>query len=352
MSRLVCPQKDSSQETIISLFGMLVRNSLALHPLPLSLSLSHRIQVGSVVVSQITGFKTTWAALLLLLASHLSLNYAAVRSVQMTSLNRQRASMVFSTIVESDNYTTEKQITPKDQSPDYETDLTIPTPAQIASSERILHKGDPFFWSSFFSPTRQSLGTAKIGVSLAEFFACAHEVSTSASVSASNTESDTSSRTTTTTTTSTSKGTTTNPTRTIHTTLPLKRLQTLFEKESYLFYLFPSHDSSASSSSNPKWHASIILKPTATTRDQLKAWCHALIAARALSEPEPVSTERELGTRNKDAVFGYIAETLGRLNEQGRFEGYLSGLSDSGWDIDAAALEVRAGRRVIFRGCN
>ncbi|CAI7592540.1 unnamed protein product [Penicillium pancosmium] len=308
--------KDSSQETIISLVGMLV---------------------GSVIVSHITGFKMTWAALLFLLASHLSLNYAAVRSVEMTSLNRQRASMVFSAIIESDNYGTKKKVT----------SLSIPTPAQVALNERILAKGSPFFWSSQRHPERQSLGTAEMGVSLAEFFARSREFVIS-NIGGDKDEDRANAIAT------------TNPSRAFHTTLPLKSLKTLFEKEEYLLYLTPESKSQPS-----KWHASVLLTPSATTKTQLKAWCHALIVARALIEPDPIPTRTTSRTHspdltteiadstndesatNPDTVFEYISETLTKLNEDGRFEGYLSALRERGWDVDVSALEVRAGRRVL-----
>lgn len=318
-------------------------HTLTIHHITLIKSMSHKIQVGSVIVSHITGFKMTWAALLFLLASHLSLNYAAVRSVEMTSLNRQRASMVFSAIIESDNYGTKKKVT----------NLPIPTPAQIALNERILAKGSPFFWSSQRHPERQSLGTAEMGVSLAEFFARSHAVATSTSTNSESGSDKDKDR---------ANAIATNTSRAFHTTLPLKALKTLFEKEEYLLYLT---NQSKSQSQPSKWHASILLTPSATTKTQLKAWCHALIVARALIEPEPTSTrsstrtqspdsttEREStndeSTKKPDTVFGYISETLTKLNEDGRFEGYLSALRGRGWDVDVSALEVRAGRRVLI----
>lgn len=57
---------------------------------------------GSLVISHITTPITTWLTLLSLLTLHLFLNYLAVRSVQMTTLNRQRANIVFSALLGSD----------------------------------------------------------------------------------------------------------------------------------------------------------------------------------------------------------------------------------------------------------
>lgn len=82
--------KDSSQETVISLMGMLV---------------------GSLVVSSVHSPMATWATLMGLLAVHLGTNYAAVKAVQMTSLNRQRANIVFGSILQL-----EKVLSPKEAS--------------------------------------------------------------------------------------------------------------------------------------------------------------------------------------------------------------------------------------------
>lgn len=66
--------KDSSQETVISLLGMLV---------------------GTLVVSRISTPTATWTTLIILLAVHLETNRRAVRAVVMKTLNRQRATLVY-----------------------------------------------------------------------------------------------------------------------------------------------------------------------------------------------------------------------------------------------------------------
>ncbi|KAH7094733.1 vitamin B6 photo-protection and homoeostasis-domain-containing protein [Paraphoma chrysanthemicola] len=71
--------KDSSQETVISLLGMLA---------------------GSIVVSWVSTPVTTWTVLIALLSIHLATNYAAVRAVSMRCLNRQRANIVFSHLLQ------------------------------------------------------------------------------------------------------------------------------------------------------------------------------------------------------------------------------------------------------------
>lgn len=49
-----------------------------------------RPQAGSLVVSYVSSPLATWSCLVLLLSIHLAMNRAAVKSVSMHSLNRQR----------------------------------------------------------------------------------------------------------------------------------------------------------------------------------------------------------------------------------------------------------------------
>lgn len=66
--------KDSSQETVISLAGMLF---------------------GSWVITWVKTPVATWTALILLLSIHLETNRRAVRAVKMQTLNRQRATLLY-----------------------------------------------------------------------------------------------------------------------------------------------------------------------------------------------------------------------------------------------------------------
>lgn len=178
---------------------------------------SNALQVGSVVVSQITGFATTWLVLLVLLGLHLSMNYAAVRAVQMTSLNRQRANIAFSTLLASD-YEKPGQ-------------WTILSPAQVARQERIFHRDGALQWNSNSGSTSTStststvinLGSARVGVAMAEF---------------------------------------------LEDRPPLDRLMTIFEDEAYMLYI------------SKKRHVSIVLRKGCSVPDQLKAWTHGLLAVR------------------------------------------------------------------------
>lgn len=86
--------KDSSQETVISLLGM---------------------AAGSVVVSWVTTPFTTWTVLILLLSIHLAMNHAAVRAVTMRSLNRQRATIVFSHFMAQGSVLSPSQVSLKER---------------------------------------------------------------------------------------------------------------------------------------------------------------------------------------------------------------------------------------------
>ncbi|KAF2864142.1 DUF647-domain-containing protein [Piedraia hortae CBS 480.64] len=89
--------KDSSQETIISLLGMLV---------------------GSLVVSRVTRPTATWTMLVILLSMHLELNRRAVRAVSLRTLNRQRATLVYHQLKRGH----------------------VPSPYQVARDERIFER--------------------------------------------------------------------------------------------------------------------------------------------------------------------------------------------------------------------
>ncbi|OAP60967.1 hypothetical protein AYL99_05969 [Fonsecaea erecta] len=71
--------KDGSQETVVSLVGM---------------------WVGGLLVSKVQGTFETWCCLLPLLAMHLWANWKAVKSVRLTSLNKDRATLLFSALLQ------------------------------------------------------------------------------------------------------------------------------------------------------------------------------------------------------------------------------------------------------------
>ncbi|KAI0394977.1 DUF647-domain-containing protein [Xylariaceae sp. FL0594] len=89
--------KDGSQETVISLLGMLT---------------------GSVFVRFVQGRFAVWVWTVTLIGAHLWTNYQAVRSVQMRTLNKQRATLLYTELLRSGR---------------------VLRPDQVAAKEHILH---------------------------------------------------------------------------------------------------------------------------------------------------------------------------------------------------------------------
>lgn len=108
--------KDQSQETVISLMGMLA---------------------GSLVVGVVKGEGVAmWAVVATLLTLHLWTNYRAVSSVVLKSLNRQRANIVFSDIHKS--LAELKQTAQVDVNFDMSLSRLLLTPKKVARRENIL----------------------------------------------------------------------------------------------------------------------------------------------------------------------------------------------------------------------
>jgi hypothetical protein len=91
--------KEASQETIISLFGVLI---------------------GTLVVNMVHDKQVVWMLMMFLVAVHLVMNYRAVRGVKMRTLNRQRATIVFREWLEHS---------------------IILTPLQVSQRENVLRNG-------------------------------------------------------------------------------------------------------------------------------------------------------------------------------------------------------------------
>lgn len=247
--------------------------------------------VGSFVVSRITGFAATWIALILLLAAHLGMNYAAVRSVQMTSLNRQRANLVFSALLESDPDLDLDNRNPGQQKRTNQTRWTLLTPAETSNQERIFYPDNLLAWDD-----TQKLGFCHLGVNFPSFLGAPVHLSTSVKP----------------------------PTQ-------LSTLTALFASERYML-LFARRAA---------WEGRVVLKPDCSVEDRLKAWCHALLAARILADSGS-------DVQGEELVLDVASRTLGFLTEGCRFQRYVESLKGVGWDLDIAALETRPGRRVSW----
>lgn len=92
------------------------------------------------VVSWISSPIATWSTLIVLLSIHLATNYAAVKAVSMRCLNRQRANMVLSKLVQSGH---------------------ILSPAEVSIKERIFERDGVLRWVD-----DSIIGHCKIGVSM------------------------------------------------------------------------------------------------------------------------------------------------------------------------------------------
>jgi hypothetical protein len=84
----------------------------------------------------------TWSTLIVLLSIHLATNYAAVRAVSMTSLNRQRANIVFSNIFQHSK---------------------VLSPYEVSKREQVFERDGVLRWCGV-----ELVGWARIGVSFKE----------------------------------------------------------------------------------------------------------------------------------------------------------------------------------------
>ncbi len=98
------------------------------------------VQAGSVVIAYVSSPMATWTCLILLLSIHLATNHAAVRAVSMHILNRQRANIVVSSLLETNK---------------------APTPEEVSIQERIFEWDGVLRWRC-----SAPIATAKIGVPL------------------------------------------------------------------------------------------------------------------------------------------------------------------------------------------
>ena len=100
-------------------------------------------KAGSVVISFVSSPTATWTCLILLLSVHLATNHAAVRAVRMHSLNRQRANLVLSHLIDSKE---------------------VPTPEMISYQERIYEWDGVLRWRGGVP-----IAKARIGITMQEF---------------------------------------------------------------------------------------------------------------------------------------------------------------------------------------
>ncbi|OJD13752.1 hypothetical protein AJ78_05819 [Emergomyces pasteurianus Ep9510] len=273
--------KDSSQETVISLLGMLC---------------------GSLVVSHISTPFTTWTTLLFLLLVHISTNYAAVRSVNMTTLNRQRANIVFSTLFDEG---------------------IAPTPSQTSKRERIFERDGILRWKA----SSTTLGSCRIGVSFQELLC--------------------------------DSGRRANSIRDVP--IDINRLLRLFEKERYILWFNPVNrkgtivlkNNATPISQLKAWSHALMVAKRVTTLAGDKPGKVEMINKLVSESREEKSTRRDLQKNDNDSVpanltdpdtmFSILESTL--KTHSASFGDQIGQLKDSGWDVDTPSLETRPGRR-------
>ncbi|EEH37366.2 DUF647 domain-containing protein [Paracoccidioides lutzii Pb01] len=275
--------KDSSQETVISLLGMLC---------------------GSLVVSHISTPLTTGLTLIFLLLIHLSTNYAAVRAVNMTTLNRQRANIVFSTLFEEG-----RALTPK----------------QTSKCERIFERDGILRWKA----SSTTLGFCRIGIAFQELLRSSN-VSCRA-----------------------------NSIRDIPIDIP--RLLRLFEKEEYILWFNPvSKKGTIVLKNNVKpvsqlkaWsHALLVAKHLMKTTEDAEKNNNSPITKGEVKLERQNRKKNYKDTAadvsNPDTMLSILESTL--QTHSMNFAGQISRLKDAGWDIDSPSLETNAGRRLEVVG--
>lgn len=188
----------------------------------------------------------------MLLIIHLYLNYAAVRSVSMRTLNRQRANLLFSHILAFDK---------------------VLTPKQVSLSERIFEKDGVLRWAG-----GQFLGTARIGVGIRDLLCNNPSVQETSAAGK----------------------------ETTRQSMPyLIDVVQVFEAERYMMDYKIERV--------PAFN--IALKTDSTALDQLKAWFHAIILAKDIFDSEHASSGQTKQLRSDESKQAAISRTLKRANE-------------------------------------
>lgn len=225
----------------------------------------------------------------------------------MTSLNRQRANIVFSAIFETDNLLGTNMVTTDNVNVKF---LRLD---EAARRERVFERDGILRWFSYMSSpsSNEKLGRCRIGSSMQEVFS---SESSSESI--------------------------------LTTSLP--KLIHIFASEQYI--LVPQNHALHK---EKETSITILLKQNCTPTQQLKAWAHALLVARlaassssSSSSSKPVSSNTGDNNNNGDGeIMAILASSLDDFST--RFNDfYVQELKLAGWDLDTAALETRPGRRI------
>ena len=256
-----------------------------------------------ILVPRLNTSWSTYTALFLLVWLHLIINYFGVRGLALRTLNRQRLSIVWMTYRDStatSPITSSKSLL-NGTTPQATTQ--IPTPAAVGNSERIF---DLSGFGTIRDSTGKKLGLCFIGTSLSEHLV-QHQLPAYIAT----------------------------------------ELLCLFEAEGYLIWFEAGCLSRSLRHVGDKavtcfvikrdvvlgglLRVHISLKEGYTTRDQIKAWVHAVELCRRLT----AQTKRS-PTEDIDAI-GAIVSAFGVVERQ--FSSFLDGMGYVGWDcVDCALL--------------
>jgi hypothetical protein len=291
-------QKDSSQETIISLLGMLA---------------------GSLVVSHVTSRSATWSTLLFLLSIHLWTNYRAVRAVRMRTLNRQRANIIFSSYLQSlrdgGPYEERRKFWLKTGQRVERDDMKykLPSPKEVSIKERIFELDGVMRWHGSVI-----MGHCALGVPLKDILdnVCpSTRHPTTGSYSSISPE-----------------GKNKDSNKEDDEDMSIEALLAVFKDEYYI--LSHSFDQSQSSKSRrPRFL--VVLKEGSDTVTQAKGWFHAFLCARKLYTAN--ETLQRLTIR-------LLKETLEEVRDC--WPQVRNSIQEAEWDLYTGALETRSGVRV------
>lgn len=243
------------------------------------------------VVSYITSLTTSWIALVFLLTIHLSTNYLAVRAVCMQTLNRQRANLVFATVLQqlADMDYRHQTPPPRSSVTDFvlPEGISYPTPHEIQLRERIFERDGVLRWNG------DVLGYCRLGVQLQAILDCL-------SVSSSPVT-----------------GSSSSPTG------RLSELLEIFQDEQYLVWY-----------DEPRRTFLVVLEDQSDATAQLSAWMFALSLARERSNGNWKKGEDLMAVlrRERDYVRRVRGGIFERLGER--------------WDLENGALETTSGARI------
>lgn len=278
--------KDGSKETVLALLGMLVSTITYFH---LTFHRGHSFcsKCGSALMPYIADAWTTYALLVVLVISHILVNYAAVRGVVLRSLNRQRAGLLWTA---------------------YRCDPTKSsrlTPTSVAKEELIFSQPSELYDTTRGTTGRRVTGHCRVGTPLSTILLRANKR------------------------VSWWRSGTSRQTKWAKDLTSGQILMLFDEFSSENFIVWPSPE--ISSQSVPVLH--IVLKEGHEPSDHLKAWALATELASLLN-----ARGQNKGTVSEQTFEAILAALQqARRTVESTYPGFLEAIGREGWDLGAAA---------------